>query len=163
MAKRTPVPYEAALSIAEDWARHWLIDNATEGHIAARWKVIHGVLTPPASDRPLINNEDWQADYDDERAKALIDRALHEQDADADAALCEIIFRHLVAGRELPQNLKVFLMVLLRSRFEQQPKRGRGVPPHKLLERNTFIVGMVALLHRLGISPTRSRETKNSL
>ena len=69
MAKRTPVPYEAALSIAEYWASHWLIDNPTEGHILARWKVIEGVLTPPAADWPLINNEVLQADYDDEKAQ----------------------------------------------------------------------------------------------
>jgi Phasin protein len=106
MAKRTPVPYEAALSIAEDWARHWLIDNATEGHIAARWKVIHGVLTPPASDRPLINNEDWQADYDGERAKALIDRALHEQDADAlNRKIIDIAQRNVSSGFDLAKSL----------------------------------------------------------
>jgi hypothetical protein len=117
---------------------------------------------PPAGDRPLINDENQQADYDDEKAKPLIDRALHEHDADADAALCEIIFRHLLHKRELPENLRVFLMVLMRDRFEQPPKRDRGTPPNKFLERNTFIVGMVALLHRLGISPTRNREPRNN-
>ena len=64
-------------------------------------------LSPP-SKQPLFHYELLCADYDDEKGKALIHRALHEKDADADAALCEIIFQHLLKERKLPQHLRKF-------------------------------------------------------
>jgi hypothetical protein len=153
------------LEFAEYFARLSLIDNAVaKPHLYVRCNVlVEKALSPPTERYPLFNEEDLQADYNDEKARPLIDRALHEQDADADAALCEIIFRHLVAGRELPQNLRAFLMVLMRRRFEQPPKRGRGAQPNAHAQRNHFIVSMITSLHsNFGITPTRNRETRNS-
>jgi hypothetical protein len=162
--KAEPVEYEAVLKFVENFARPWLIDNAAEPHLYVRCTVLaEKALSPPTERYPLINNEDLQADYDDEKARPLIDRALHEQDADADAALCEIIFQHLLKGRELPQNLRAFLMVLMRRRFEQPPKRSRGAQHNRFFERNRFIVSMITSLHsNMGMAPTRNRASKNS-
>src|SRR6476660_4471834 len=115
MAKRTPVPYESAVKFVESLARLSLIDNAAaEPHLYVRCAVLaEEALAPSLEKWPLFNEEGLRADYNDEKARPLIDRALHEQDADADAALSEIIFRHLLQARELPKNLRVFLMVLM--------------------------------------------------
>src|SRR6185312_15587508 len=89
---------------------------------------------------PLFHQEGLQANYDDTKGKALIERALHGGDTEADAALCEIVFQHLIKSRELPINLKSFLLVLLRLRFEAPPKRPGQGQSDKNFERNFCIV-----------------------
>jgi hypothetical protein len=153
------------LEFVEYFARLLLIDNAVaEPHLYVRCTVLAEKALAPSTEKwPLFNEERLRADYNDEKARPLIHRALHEQDADADAALSEIIFQHLLKGRELPQNLRAFLMVLMRRRFEQPPKRSRGAQRNRFFARNRFIVSMITSLHsNMGFSPTRNRASKNS-
>lgn len=78
----------------------------------------------PDEDPPIFANDYFQANYDDAKGEALIERA-YRGDAEAEAALCEIVFQHIWRDLKLPSNLKVFLMVFLRRRYEAPPERPR--------------------------------------
>jgi hypothetical protein len=96
--------------------------------------------------------ERWDGEplrYDDAKGAKLVERAL-DGDADVDAALCEIAFKYVLSGREMPHHLRVYIMLLLRRRFEAPGRRGRGGDKYANLSRNRFIVGVLEWLKASG-------------
>jgi len=174
---------EAILPLIELDARDFFDNYATgEGHVGRRWNILKEALSPakpsqgwrvreshkwgqvmerdPNEDPPIFANDAFQANYDDVKGKALIERA-YSGDAEAEAALCEIIFQHIWRGLKLPFNLKVFLMVVLRSRYEAPPERTRQFSMDKNFERNFCIVTLVSKLSSCGFAPTRNRAAQD--
>jgi hypothetical protein len=155
MLKEDPCPGEAhsllrqiliekALSPASST---WLIDGAD------------GTKEVVCEEMPMWMSEGRKvpADYDDEKGKMIVEKAL-SGDADADAALCEIAFQHILRKKPLPHHLGIYIASLLRLRFKKPPKRGKGrYSAHKNTIRDYVIVYIVASLEEMGISPTRSR------
>ena len=98
--------------------------------------------------------------YDDSKGEKLVKKAL-DGDADADAALCEIAFKYVLFGCELPPNLRAYIALLLRRRSETPGRRRRGGDKYANVDRNVFIVGALTHLKHRGFKPTRNRESKN--
>jgi hypothetical protein len=146
-------------------AAHNFFANCAKGkpHISRRWQMIKEVLPYETSD----DDEGWPNfnfnGYDNAKSDALIERALHEGDSEADAALCEITWRFLLQSFEfeLPSNLKAFVMVLLRQRFEAPPERRGQRQMDKNFERNFFIVDAIRHLSH-EFTPTRNRIAQDS-
>jgi hypothetical protein len=63
--------------------------------------------------------------------------------------------------REMPHNLRMYVMVILRHRYEALPPRSRGGDKYANFARNLFIVGSLRRLKARGFKPTRNRETRN--
>jgi hypothetical protein len=82
-------------------------------------------------------------------------------DAEADAALCLIASKYLLLKREMPDNLLVYTVAILRERYRTPPRRGRGGDKYANLARNLFILGAVERLKKRGFKPTRNREPSN--
>jgi hypothetical protein len=148
-----------------------------EAHSLARQVLIEKMLSP-ASSNWLIDRADGTtqvvmekmpmrdgeglvpADYDDEKGKVVVEKAL-SGDADADAALCEIAFQHILRRRPLPIHLAGYIGALLRLRFKRPPKRRKGrYSPHQNTIRDFVIVRAVASLEEMGIDATRNRAKR---
>ena len=177
---------EGAVVFARCIAEIRLVEHPypAEVHMLRRELLVEQALSPSSPAKGVIERDgykevDWEsmplfntetraeaglepADYDDEKGKLLVRKAL-DGDEDADAALSEIAFQHIWRQRRLPPHLTTYLMVMLRRRFEAQPKRGRGrYSPHQNITRDFVIVDVVSKLQEFGYHPTRARASHGS-
>jgi hypothetical protein len=184
IAKRLPPKHAVAFAWA--YAELKLVEHRypAEAHMLRRELLVERALSPSPRSKGIIErggykevdrksmplwNDDERSeaglepsDYDDEKGKLLFEMA-QNGDVDADAALCHIAFKHLVCGRELPINLKVFVMLLLSERFEAPPKRGRGrYSRNQNVIRDFVIVELVSTMKEFGFHPTRTRARHRS-
>ena len=113
-------------------------------------------LFPPDEDDPT------GYDYNDEKGAELIKQA-NSGDREADAALCRIALQYMLYGKEMPSNLRAYVMGILIRRFKTPPARQRGGSPHGRHRRNLYIVGMVSRLVDMGIKPTRNRAARGGV
>ena len=173
------LPDEHAVALARMLTEVWESDNgALDGYEVQRALLLDTVLTA----RPHVTAEEWAAakardsgrarnilpmfarggpdnddeacDYDDEKGRALVERAL-AGDADADAVLCGIAARFLFE-REMPEHLRQYIFVVLMTRRDAPPPRPKR---HSKMGRNVSIVFVVDALQKFGFHPTRNRAT----
>jgi hypothetical protein len=173
-----------AEALAFGWALQWFDppedEPPTADHEAFRWALIQRTLLDTPTDQGIVTHadgstsENWARsplfppseddpagyDYDDEKGAELIKQA-ESGDREADAALCRIAVQYMFFGREMPFNLRSYVVGILLRRFMTPPAPQRGGSPHGQHRRNLYIVGMVSRLVDMGIKPTRNRAARD--
>ena len=173
------LPDEHAVILAQTLVTVWQSDNALDGHEIRRSLLLDTVITA----RPHVTAQEWAAagardskrahhflpmfgrggpenddvacDYDDEKGHDLIQKAM-DGDTDADAVLCGIAARFVLARREMPTHLHQYTFFVLMNRRDMPPSRPKR---HAKIGRNVSIVFAVGALQNFGFHPTRNRAT----
>jgi hypothetical protein len=149
-SKLTPEVVEEATEIVEEHARRWLLlRELGPDHVLDRLFMLMGTaFSPPSADWMFGGPPDNFCEYDDEKGKELIKRAL-DGNEDAGGALAFIAAIFIREERELPPHLRQYVAHTLMDKFRMCGSRKKGGGKRPNAARDFAIVALVSQLKRI--------------